>query len=137
MIYAIADVVEIDMIAGIGFLLFQPILSIIFTSLTIIICLIIGLPIRRIKTARDFWNANPLISIAGIVIGCFFLLLSFSNKFTEIRKVEIEDSTVHKEVPNMILTVTGWFLIGFNLIHIQPKSLLGFKWKRKLPVDPE
>lgn len=124
MVYALLDIPEIDMIAGIGFLIFQPILGFILTFLTIIACLIVGLPIRLVRKVRDLWLSKPLLPIAGAAIGILLLFLSFDNNFTELKEVTLDYGTVDKEVPNTKLALIGWFLTAFSLFHFYPQSLL-------------
>jgi zinc transporter ZupT len=124
MIYALLDILEIDMIAGIGFLIFQPILGFILTFCTIIACLIVGLPIRLVKKVRDFWLSKPFLPIAGAATGIIMLFLSFNSNFTELKEVTLDYGTVEKEVPNTTLALVGWFLTAFSLLHFYPQSLL-------------
>lgn len=124
MIYALFDVIEFDLISGIGFIIFQPILGLIFTGLTILICLILGLPIRLIKVINQSWKSKQFIPVIGAVVGVLLLLLSFIN--TEIKEVIIENETMLKKVPNITIALTGWFLIAFCLLHFYPQSLLKF-----------
>jgi hypothetical protein len=135
MIYALLDVIEIDLIAGIGFMVFQPILGIVMTSLTIIICMIIGLPIRLINTINHYWKAKPFLSIVGTITGFVLLFLSFGNKFTELKEVMINNETILKKVPNITIALTGWFLIAFSLLHFYPQSLFKLL-KRRLSSKP-
>ncbi len=81
LVYAVSDMIEIDLVATIGFLLFQPILGVVFTLLTILLCLILGLPIRMIRVVNQFWKTKPIIPITGTVTGFIFLFLSFLNSF--------------------------------------------------------
>lgn len=124
MIYALFDVIEFDLISGIGFIIFQPILGLIFTGLTILICLILGLPIRLIKVINQSWKSKQFIPVIGAVVGVLLLLLSFIN--TEIKEVIIENETMLKKVPNITIALAGWFLIAFCLLHFYPQSLLKF-----------
>ncbi len=124
MIYALVDILEIDMIAGIGFLVFQPILGIVLTLLTILACFIVGLPIRLVKKVRDFWLSKPLLSIAGAATGIIMLLLSFNSNFTELKEVTLDYGVAQKEVPNTTLALVGWFLTAFSLLHFYPQSIL-------------
>jgi hypothetical protein len=124
MIYALLDFLEIDMIGGIGFLIFQPVLGFILTFITIIACLIVGLPIRLLKNVRGFWLSKPFLPIAGAAIGIIMLVLSFNSNFTELKEVTLDYGTVEKEVPNTMLTLVGWFLTAFSLLHFYPQSLL-------------
>jgi len=130
MIYALLDVIEIDLIAGIGFMIFQPILGVISTGLTILICLILGLPVRFIKVINQSWKSKPFLPIIGTIVGFVLLFLSFIN--TEMKEVVIDNETMLKKVPNIIMALTGWFLIAFCLLHFYPQSLFKLLKKRLL-----
>lgn len=133
MIYALLDVIEIDLIAGIGFMIFQPILGVVSTGLTILICLILGLPIRFIKVINQSWKSKPFLPIIGTIAGFVLLFLSFIN--TEMKEVVIDNETMLKKVPNIIMALTGWFLIAFCLLHFYPQSLFKLL-KRRLLSKP-
>ena len=124
MVYALLDLLEIDMMAGFGFLLFQPILGFLISVATMVGCLVVGLPIRLIKTIRDFWLSKPLLPLAGVALGFFLLLLSFHGNFTEQKEVTIDIGTIQKEIPNTTLVVTGWLMTAFSLLHVYPQALL-------------
>lgn len=123
-IYALFDVIEFDLISGIGFIIFQPILGVISTGLTILICLILGLPIRLIKGINQSWKSKQFIPILGAVVGVLLLFLSIIN--TEVKEVIIENEKMLKKVPNITMALTGWFLIAFCLLHLYPQSLFKF-----------
>ncbi len=126
LVYAVSDMIEIDLVATIGFLLFQPILGVVFTLLTILLCLILGLPIRMIRVVNQFWKTKPIIPIIGTVTGFIFLFLSFLNRNIEIKEVIVENKKVIREVPNLAMSMTGWLLIAFCLLHFYPQSLLKY-----------
>src|ERR1700752_5117915 len=87
MVYAFLDVLEIDMMGGLGFIIFQPILAFIITSLTILACLVVGLPIRLIKKVRMFWLSWPIIPLIGAVTGLLLMFTAYISNFTEIKEV--------------------------------------------------
>lgn len=131
-IYALLDVDEADMINGIGFMIFQPLFGFILTSITIVICFVLGLPIRLKSKVRQWWLARPLLPIIGAVVGLLLLLLAFNPNLTEIKQVVLNGETVDKEVPNTVVSITGWFLTAFSLLHFYPQSTLSlFRRRRK------
>ncbi|QEC55201.1 hypothetical protein [Flavisolibacter ginsenosidimutans] len=139
-VYALLDVDEADMINGIGFMIFQPLFGFILTGLTILICFIVGLPIRLKSKVRKWWLARPLLPIIGVTIGLCLLVIAFNFNLTEIKQIVLNGETVEKEVPNTAISVTGWFLTAFCLLHFYPQSVLSlFRRRRevsssKLPV---
>ena len=104
----------------IGTTIFQPILGGIISILTIVICLIIGLPIRLGKTINSWWGRYYLISILGTIAGLTLLVISFLPFFMETVKTVIENQETNKRIPNLILVSIGWFLTTFSTLHIFP-----------------
>lgn len=132
LIYALLDIVEIDLIAGLGFLTLQPIIGFIFTISTIAICLLIGLPIRLNNKVQTFWLSKPFIPVSGFIFGLFMLMLSFNSNFTTIEDVTVEFHVVQHEIPNLYLSFVGWFLVGFSLLHFYPRSMFNYLKERRL-----
>ncbi len=109
---------EIGFEGWFGLLFFQPILAIIFTIFTIIVCFIIGLPIRLSDKINRFWKSNSFISIIGIFIGIGCVMLSYQNNFSSLVEVENEGGFPDKrEQANLYLAIPGWFLTGFMALH--------------------
>lgn len=131
-IYAVADIDEADMINGIGFLIFQPLLGFLLTSLTILACLVAGLPIRLIKWLKQWWYTKPFIPLLGIIIGLLLLVLAFHPTWMETQQGVISGEPTEKQVPNDIISITGWFVTAFSLLHFYPQSIFSFVKKRKL-----
>ena len=109
-----------------AFLIFQPIFAIILSALTIVACIIVGLPIRLIPSLRNWWSRTPVIFFIGLAIGVVLLLLSLNANFTETKTVSIGDVEKEKEIPNYSLALTGWFMTAFSLLHFYPMTIL--KW---------
>ena len=97
-----------------GLITIQPMLAVFFSVLTIIICLIIGLPIRLIKNINYWISKHWYISIICIFIGIVLLFCSFLLK----QPYYIEDGII--EIPNAILAGTGWFMTAFSILHFFP-----------------
>lgn len=134
MIHAFFDTLEIDMIAGIGFLIFQPILGFVITSLTIIACLLVGLPIRLIDAVHRFWLSKPFLPLLGAAAGMALMLLAYNNHFTELKEVTIDYGTIQKEIPGKELLLSGWLFTAFSLLHFYPQSLLVYLRSKKNKV---
>src|ERR1700730_10014122 len=117
---------EFDLPSGVGFLIFQPVFGVILSGLTIIACLIIGLPIRLIPELYNWWSKRPLIIFVGVAIGLILLFFSLTSNFTETAKIVIDGEERTKQIPNTILAITGWFLTAFSLLHFYPLTII--KW---------
>jgi hypothetical protein len=104
---------------------FQPIIGGIISLLTIVICLIIGLPIRFIVTLRLLWS-EYYVSIFGILIGLTCLVLSFNSSMIEKVKVMENNVEIIKDTPNLKLLVIGWFGVCFSILHFFPKIIEKF-----------
>jgi hypothetical protein len=94
-------------------LLFGGILSV----LTILICLIAGLPIRLNKTILKFWSNNFYISIILALTGLTLLFLSLMPQFLET-VITDEEFNISRQIPNMTLQITGWFVAAFSTLHV-------------------
>lgn len=112
-VYAIIDSGKgLDGILGI--LVIQPFISLGISIATIIICIVIGLPIRLNKHLRDWWRRHFYIPVLGAVAGLIFIGLSF---LPTLCKTVITPESLIKQQPNTILILTGWFLLAFGLTH--------------------
>lgn len=123
MVYALVDSdFGIEGLFGIFF--FQPVIAIILSCLTIATCLIIGLPIRLNSTVNNWWVTNYYISLIGIISGITFLIFAFLPNFRETVRSELNGETILKHIPNSLLSVLGWFLTTFSLLHTYPPKRL-------------
>lgn len=113
---------------AISFVFFMFIASIL-SSLTIFICLILGLPIRLNSKVYNWWNVNFYIPIILTIIGLFFLYLSTTNYFLETAESTYQNQKVFKQIPNINLQITGWFLTAFSVLHFFPSSNLRYRIK--------
>ena len=122
---------DFDFPNAIGFLIFQPIFGFIICALTILICIILGLPIRLITGLNNWWVQKPFIVFVGVAIGLILLLMSLfiTHKVIFIK----EGQETAKQVPNIILAGSGWFLTAFCLLHFYPLALI--KWFKEKIVS--
>jgi len=130
-IYALADIDEADMVNGLAFLVFQPLLGCILTSLTIVACLLAGLPIRLVKRLKHWWYTKPLFPLLGLLVGLWLLVLAFYPAWKETQQVIIDNAATQKPAPNTFMSVTGWFMTAFSLLHFYPQSLFYFFRRKK------
>ena len=126
MVFAVLDNDEVDMISELGLLTIHPLFAAIFSAITIIVCILLGLPIRLNSKLKKWWTDKPFISIAVGIIGLILLLLSLNQNFTESTKVTLNEEEVIKQIPNTTLALTGWFLTAFSLLHFYPLTILIF-----------
>jgi len=107
-----------------GLFIIQPIFGIILSILTIIVCLILGLPIRLNKKINYWWTTNFYISIIGAISGLTLLFLALLPNLNETVTVIINEQETSKQIPNSTLSYVGWFLTAFSLLHIYPPRQL-------------
>ncbi|TAE77848.1 MAG: hypothetical protein EAY81_12215 [Bacteroidetes bacterium] len=103
-----------------GLLIFQPIIAIILSGLTVFVCLIVGLPIRLNSKLNYWWTTNLYIAIIGTIIGLTLLVLSLLPTFSETATYDLNGVPTLKQIPNSILSISGWLLTAFSLLHIYP-----------------
>jgi hypothetical protein len=131
MLLAILDNDEADLMNEIDLFVIQPIIGSVLVALTIIICFIVGLPIRLIARVKNWLVEKPVIPLIGLAFGVIFFLMAFYPNLMEQKEVLIDGGQKLKQVPNYNLSLTGWFIIGFSLLHFYPDALLQYI-KRKL-----
>jgi hypothetical protein len=100
-----------------GLIVFQPVLAVLLSSLTLILCFIVGLPIRLNKTINQWWTKNFIVAISLAIVGFTFLFLSVLPPFTEAVAVTIDKAIMTKTLPNGWLAITGWFVTAFAILH--------------------
>lgn len=131
MIFALLDNDEADLINETALFVIEPIYGIVFSTLTIVACIIVGLPIRLIARLYKWWSSKPLIAFAGIIIGLILLAISYNSHFIETTNVIIDGESKTKQIPNITLVLTGWFLTAFCLLHFYPLTIIK-RFKTKL-----
>ncbi len=107
-----------------GLIFFQPIIAVVVSGLTILLCLIVGLPIRINEKLNYWWISNFYISILGAMFGLSLLLLAILPQFHETVTATIDGQETLKQIPNLTLILVGWFLTAFSLLHIFPPHWL-------------
>ena len=119
MIFAISDFRGgFDGITGIT--IFQPIMAIVFSLITIFTCGLIGLPIRINKKLNKWWRTKFYISLILTFIGVILCILSFFQTLVQQIEYEIDGITEMEIIPNNYLAIFGWFLIAFGILHSFP-----------------
>jgi len=113
-----------------GLFIIQPIIGLVLSFLTIIVCLLVGLPIRLNKKLNHWWTRNFYISIIGTVCGLALLFTALLPNFRETVTVIINEQETIKQIPNATLSYIGWFLTAFSLLHIYSPRQLTEKIKK-------
>jgi hypothetical protein len=130
MIFALLDYQGgIDGLVGIT--IFQPIIGILISILTVIICFIVGLPIRFIEKINSFWS-KYYFPILGVALGVVLLLSSFTPTLMEPIKTVQDNMEVTKDIPNLKLVIIGWFVTAFSILHTFPPKKFVFSTERFL-----
>jgi hypothetical protein len=114
----------------VGLFIIQPIIGLVLSTLTIIVCLITGLPVRLNKKLNHWWITNFYISIIGTVCGLTLLFMALLPNFNETVMLIIDEQETLKQIPNPTFSYTGWFLTAFSLLHIYPPRQLTEKIKK-------
>lgn len=131
MIFAISDFRGgFDEIIGIA--VFQPIMALIFSLITIFICGLIGLPIRFNKKINKWWRERFYLSIILTFIGLLICVISFLPNLVQKVEYEINGIIEMVSIPNLTLFVSAWFLIAFGILHLFPPYKLEKKLKEWL-----
>ena len=113
----------------IGFVIFQPIIAIILSGLTIFVCLIVGLPIRLNNKLNYWWTTNFYVSIIGTIIGLTLLFLALLPTFSETVTYNLNGLPTSKQIPNSTFSYIGWLLTAFSILHTYPPRQLTEKVK--------
>jgi len=123
MIFAFIDS-DFGMEGVFGLIVFQPIFAIILTIITVILCFIIGLPIRLSISINSWWIKHFYIAIIGVVFGIVLIVLSLLPDYMETIQIEKDGEIIIKQIPNISLSIFGWFLTAFSILHIYPPKII-------------
>jgi len=92
----------------------------------LIICLLLGLPIRLIAKFRSWWASRPMLPFVCLLVGLALYLLLFDNNWGSTA-IEYGGSTlVKKRTLPVVVYLACFLLITFSLLHMHPKAV--FKW---------
>jgi hypothetical protein len=108
----------------IGTILFQPILGALFSILTIVICLLVGLPIRISKRINLWWTDRFRLPVASAFCGFSLMIISLLPAMMKTVSTMVDNEVVKKQVPNIGAAAAGWLLISFSLLHVFPPKRL-------------
>lgn len=99
----------------VGIFVFHPLMAMMLSSLTVICCLVLGLPIWFCEKVNIWWTNRSYIPIVLICIGIGLMLLSHMYK-AEFNWLDNGREKI-EYIPNIYLFVTGWFLISFSTLY--------------------
>jgi hypothetical protein len=118
----------------VGLVLFQPLVAVTLSGSTIGCCLLIGLPIRLIKSINQWWTNHFFLPVILALIGLILLGLSLLPQFIEQKTLMIEGQQMIKQVPNLYLAVTGWLMTAFSILHTYPPNVVRAKMQRMVTI---
>jgi hypothetical protein len=120
MLYSILDNVDADLVNMTVLLFINPLWGILFSFLTIVVCGLIGLPIRYKVNLHDWWLKHSYIPLIGFMLGVSLLIIAFHGDLTQDITTTIGDESFKRQGPNTTLTIIGWFICAFSILHCYP-----------------
>jgi hypothetical protein len=119
-------------VEGLGFENSRTFYALMTITFTIVICLLIELPIRIVSTVHTWWTHRPIINILAFLCGLSMIFL-YSNSFFshETTHTSLGVATSF-ELADPHIILTGWFLVGFSLLHLYPISCCKLKNKNQI-----
>jgi hypothetical protein len=61
-----------------------------------------------------------------VTIGLILLVASLNSNFMDTTKIVIDGEEKIKDIPNINLCMTGWFLVAFSLLHFYPMTIVNW-----------
>lgn len=107
-----------------GLFFIQPLIASAVSALTIMTCLVAGLPIRLNSRLNHWWTARFYVPLTGTICGLTLLLLALLPYFRETATAMTDGQESLKQVANPVLLGTGWLLTAFSLLHTYPTRKL-------------
>lgn len=120
----------------VGLTLFQPILAILISVLTVIICGLVGLPIRLYNRLNIWWRTHFYVSILIGLLGLVACALSLMLGFVEEITYRMDGMDMTQTVPNQILSISGWFLVAIGTLHTYPPKFIQDKVEHLISKNP-
>lgn len=108
----------------VGLTLFQPILAILLSILTVIVCGLVGLPVRLNNRLNNWWRTHFYISILIGFLGLVACAISFMPGFVEEVTYRMDGIDMTQTIPNRILSISGWFLVAIGTLHAYPPKFI-------------
>jgi protein-S-isoprenylcysteine O-methyltransferase Ste14 len=92
-------------------------IPIIYSITTIIICTLIGLPLHVNVRFRTWWSTHQPLQFVLLFIAAGLLFLSLNENFRIDQSIEENGRTLVKTYSNTVISLSGWFLAAFILLH--------------------
>lgn len=108
----------------VGLTFFQPILAILISILTVIVCGLVGLPIRLNNRLNNWWRTHFYVSILIGFLGLVACAISLIPGFVEEVTYRMDGMDMTQTVPNQILSISGWFLVAIGTLHTYPPKFV-------------
>lgn len=91
---------------------------------TILVCVVMGLPLRLSASLNNWWLKKQRIPVTGIIVG-FFLA---SNIVSRENFDSVATYTLTQPYPILLkeyfIEISGWFICAFSALHCYPLKLL-------------
>ena len=107
-------------IEGLGFKNSRTAYAMITIAFTMVICFVIGLPIRIIPGVYQWWTHKPIINGLMFLTGLSLIILYSNSFFTNETISAASGVSETYTVGDPYFILTGWFLIAFSLLHLYP-----------------
>lgn len=130
LLFVNVDLEKADFIYQLLFIVFKPVFLITACVSTVLICFVVGLPIRSIEKLNHWWIRKSMMQLSIFGLGCTLLILSGNSTFAEMVIIETDGVELVTSRPNFTLITSGWFLTAFSILHFYPHKLR-FGIKRK------
>jgi hypothetical protein len=111
---------EADTINMMAFGIFLPL---VVSGATVILCFILGLPLKLHPHLRQWWFSRPVLQLLLLAIGILLLIFSNSQALQVSKEMTEHGEVVKRWYTNEHLSLPGWFLTGFVLIHLTTTSM--------------
>jgi hypothetical protein len=98
---------------------YQLSMALVIISVTIVLCLLAGLPIRFNAKINAWWIHHQRVCLAGIICGFILLYLCWLPNFEVVTIAGYDTRTV---TTNNYLAIPGWFLTAFCFLHLYPSA---------------
>lgn len=108
----------------VGLTFFQSVLAILLSILIVIVCGLIGLPIRLNNRLNIWWRTHFYVSILIGFLGLVSCAISLMPGFVEEVTYRLDGMDMIQTVPNQILSISGWFLLAIGTLHTYPPKFL-------------
>ena len=106
-----------------------------FSILSVLICLLIGLPIRLHNGLKRWWTKSYILPLLMIMGGLFCVALSLAPARMDLVTMPEDPNGSQKLIPDVGLALAGWFTTIFGVLHTLLPT--GFGWMRHQGTSPQ